>query len=181
MTPNCLPSKAFRALALGALLTPTAWASLDWHWSFDQPAYTVGPSDSILVRATLYNEPTSTENLTGPAVSMLFAGDFQKTFDFTFGTPGSVFGMEFLRADLAPGDSLPFVFGLLTPVGGVAPAGTHLADPAFMALNGGNWTEAINRLQVTIVPDPASPALGIVGGLAVAAISFARRRSPNRL
>ena len=119
------------------LLAPaSSRADLIWSWSFDQTEYHVKPTDPIIVNATLFNDPSSTQDIENMGFGASFTGDLQKTFHFTFGPTGnsSDFGLEFIGLVLAPGDSFPFVFGLLKPISGVAPEGVYPADLASMTL-----------------------------------------------
>lgn len=148
-----------------ALSSRAAAPTAQWSWSFNQSAYTVGPHDSILVQATVYNAAASTGHLRPPGVSASFTGDFQKIYAFKFGTPGVPFGTEFLGLNLAPGESFQFNFGLLTPIGSSIAPGTYLAAPGFLNLDG-TLRGAENRLQVTVAPKPSSVALLSFAGVA---------------
>jgi hypothetical protein len=163
----------FKALAVATLLTTPSLARADlvWSWSFDQTQYTVSPSDSIVVRATLRNDPSSTADL-GPieGVNAIFAGDLQKTYNFTFGPTGNStgFGIDLLGLDLAPGQSAPFVYGILTPIGGAAPPGVYPADPATLGLELSGQVflpeqSSTNTFTVRVVPEPPGLLLLCVG------------------
>jgi hypothetical protein len=172
----CISSTAAHASSL-------ALDTVVWSWSFDQTSYTIGSSDSVPIHATLRNDVSSTDDLRITGVGASFTGDLQKTFDFTFGPTGdsSDFGLEFVGVTLSPGAELPFVFGILTPIGGAAPLGTYLADPAFLNLvldsvaTGPRYSE--NTFSVTVVPEPSLMAQMIVGLIAGVAL---RRRSRSR-
>lgn len=111
-----------------ALLGPSSVASAApiWSWTFDDTHYTVDTDDSIVLSATLFNSPLSTEPIT-TAGGASFTGDLQKIYAFTFGPTGNSgdFNDQFIGMNVEPGDSFAFVLGILTPIGGSAPPGTH--------------------------------------------------------
>lgn len=173
--------KHLRRLAILALvwvlgLAPlAARAVVIWSWSFDQTEYVVGPSDSIIVHATLLNDPSSTEALQQiEGVSAFFTGDLQKTYGFTFGPTGdsSEFSTQFFSVDLAPGETFSFVWGILTPIGGAVAPGIYAADPASLGLDlpGADLAqmEPTNTFRVRVVPEPPAVILlltAILGAL----------------
>jgi hypothetical protein len=40
-------------------------ADIIWSWSFDETSYVVGPTDDILIQATLFNDASSTGSIHG--------------------------------------------------------------------------------------------------------------------
>jgi hypothetical protein len=162
--------------------TPTSVsADMIWSWSFDETEIVVGPSDSIILRATLFNSPLSTESITqsGPPS---FTGDLQYIYDFTFGPTGdsSDWGSEFAGFSVAPGESFPFVLGILTPIGGSAPLGVHPFCCEAHLVFGSDTTlssEApLNTFEIHVVPVPEPSLVGLV---AVGVLSLVGRlRSP---
>jgi hypothetical protein len=169
------------SLVPALMITPsTVRADIVWSWSFDQAAYVVGPSDSIIVRATLFNEPSSTEDLKQiQGVGAIFSGDLQKTYNFTFGPTGnsSEFSLQFFGVDLAPGQSYPFIYGSLTPIGGAASPGIYPADPATIGLDlpgtASVQTNSLNTFSVQVVPEPSTMFLF---GTGVACLTAGRLR-----
>jgi hypothetical protein len=170
---------AFLVLVSILLLAPlAARAAIIWSWSFDQTEYVVGPSDSIIVHATLLNDLSSTENLQIEGAGANFGGDLQKIYDFTFGPTGnsSEFSTQFFGVDLAPGETSSFVWGILTPIGAVAP-GIYPADPAILGLQlpsiGVVEMEPSNTFLVrVVVPEP--PAVVLLLTAILGALLFAR-------
>jgi hypothetical protein len=115
--------KTAAILALCFLVTvPLARAVTIWSWSFDQTEYVVGPTDTILIRATLFNDASSTGSIISDAGGS-FTGDLQKTYTFTPATSLPQYSEQFFFMNVPPGGSFPFVLGLLTPIGGAAPIG----------------------------------------------------------
>jgi hypothetical protein len=156
----------------------SSYASMILTWNFDQTVYTVAPTDAILVTATLYNDPLSDGNLVFQGVGASFTGDMQKLYDFTFGPPDGNFAVQFFNLDLAPGESFPFVWGSLVPIGGFVPPGTYGPDPAFLTLH----TTVIfpsNAFQVIVVPEPCSFILAFLACVGLLGAKFIRRASTN--
>lgn len=158
--------------------SPVSLADPDWSWSFDRTRYSVEPTDSIVVKGTVFNAPTSSVDLLIDGVGASFGGDLQKTYRFTFGPTGnsSEFSLQFLGQHILPDTAFPFVFGILTPRGGAAPLGTYPADPAFIGFQlagiGYEIRYATNTFDV-VVPDASLPGLVAIGLGAVL-----RRRYP---
>ena len=149
-----------------------------WSWSFDQTEYFVSSSDSIVLHATLFNSPLSTESLTRASVPASFTGDLQAIYDFTFGPTGnsSEFFFQFLGLNVGPGESFPFVVGILTPIGGSAPAGIHpFCCEAHFTFGSDTTLESkapLNTFQIS-VPEPA--LVGLLGAGMLAFLSVRRR------
>jgi hypothetical protein len=97
-----------------------------WSWEFDVTHHTVDADDSIVLSATLFNSALSTEPITTSGGAS-FTGDLQQIYSFTFGSTGnsSEFSNQFIGMSVEPGESFSFVLGILTPIGGHAPPGTH--------------------------------------------------------
>ncbi|HZI79622.1 MAG TPA: hypothetical protein VFD69_08915 [Vicinamibacterales bacterium] len=146
------------------LSTPsTGSADTIWSWSFDETHFVVGPTDSVVVHATVFNSPLSTEPLvkTGGAS---FTGDLQKTYDFEFGPEA-----QFLGLSLDPGDSFSFVLGTLTPISPPVPIGTYPfcceAHLAFGSAGSSDFLPPLNTFEIEVVPEPPMWALWSVGVL----------------
>jgi PEP-CTERM motif len=168
---------------------PLARAVTIWSWSFDQTEYVVGPADTILLRATLFNDASSTGSIISFAGGS-FTGDLQNTYTFTFATSLPQYSQQFFLMDVPPGGSFPFVLGLLTPIGGAAPIGyqavccdqvTNEAHLFFEPSDGPPTSEPpSNGFSLLVVegaqevPEPATLFLLGTGLLGVAA---RRRRS----
>ena len=151
-----------------------------WFWSFDQTEYGVSSTDSVVLRATLFNSPLSTEPLTRSGGAS-FTGDLQAIYDFTFGPTGnsSEYSLQFAGLNVGPGESFPFVVGILTPIGGSAPVGIHpFCCEAHLAFGSDTileFKEPMNTFQI-LVPEP--PFVGLLG--AGVAFVAARRRAFKR-
>jgi hypothetical protein len=151
-------------LSFVLLSTPSS-ASADtiWSWSFDETHFIVGQNDSIVLRATLFNSPLSTEPLvkTGGAS---FTGDLQKIYHFEWGPDAQFFGLS-----LDPGDSFTFVLGTLTPISPPVPVGTYPfcceAHLSFGSLSAPGWLPPLNTFEIEVVPEPPMWALWAVGVL----------------
>jgi hypothetical protein len=136
--------------------------------------------DSITVHATLFNDHSWTEDIRVQSVGASFTGDLRKTFHFTFGPTGdsSQFSLQFLGIDLSPGASFPFVWGILTPVGGAAAPGVYPADPALLGLRlpDGLFTSMppLDAFVARVVSEPPQLSL-LLGAIAATLLAAALR------
>jgi hypothetical protein len=162
----------FSLLALTANPTPCRGQGfLDWHWSFDQATYVVGPSDSVLLTATIFVRPESLTPVTGRA-AITFQGSLFALYDFDCG-----FCRELGGANIPPGGSLQFTFGTLTPKSPIAP-GTYRNFPdqpliEFQALDTRRISDS--PLVIQVVPEPSILALAFCGMLLGIAKHLLRR------
>lgn len=165
-------------LGLAVNLPPCrAQGFLDWHWSFDQANYIVGPSDSILLKATIFVRPESPAPLTGPIV-VNFQGSLFALYDFDCGFCRET---RFGGANIPPGGSLPFTFGTLAPKSLIAP-GAYRNFPdqpliEFQAL--GTRRISDSPLVIQVVPEPSTLALTFCGMLLIIAKPLLRTVATN--
>jgi hypothetical protein len=157
-------------VAIIQLSTPsTASADTIWAWSFNETNFVVGPTDSIVLQATVSNSPLSTEPIMRIGGGS-FTGDLQATYDFEFGpiTP-------FLGLSLNPGDDFSFVLGTLRPIGGSVPVGTYPfcceAHLEFGSVSSSTSLPPLNTFQIEVVPEPPTWALCGIG-----VVAFVSRR-----
>ena len=144
---------------------PIPGPAIFWLWSFDETEIVVGPSDSIILRATLFNTSLSTESITQVGGAS-FTGDLQKVWDFRFGPTGSSsdYPLQFAGLHVAPGESFSFILGILTPIGGSAPLGVHpFCCEAHLDFGSDTLSSEapLNTFQIRVVPEP--PLLGLFG------------------
>jgi hypothetical protein len=157
-----------------------------WSWSFDETHFLIEPSESVVIHATIYNDASSIMDMSILGVGAGFSGDLQKTFHFTFGPTGNSgdFGTDFIGLTIPPGGVAPFVFGILTPIGGMAPEGTYFADPAFLNFNVNGLFSgprySTNTFTVTVVAEPSLP-LQMALGLFASAVGCRRFRMLLRI
>jgi hypothetical protein len=151
-------------LALAVNLTPcSAQGFLDWHWSFDQANYAVGPSEPVLLTATIFVRPESPAPFTG-RVLVKFHGSLFSLYDFDWGQD-----IRLSDANIPPGGSLQFTFATLTPKSPIAP-GTYRNLPdepliEFVAL--GTHRLPDSPLVIQVIPEPSILALGFFGMLLI--------------
>jgi len=168
-------------LGLAAVATPSpshAQGFLDWHWSFDQANFTVGPSDSILLTATIFVRPESPAPFTGFA-SVTFQGSLFALYDFECGFCSDI---RLSDVNIPPGGSMQFTFGTLTPQSPIAP-GTYrnMPDqPLLLFVNHATHRIPDTTLVIQVVPEPSTFALGFLGILLVSATSLLRRTASSR-
>jgi hypothetical protein len=152
----------------------SAQAELLWNWKIDNPIQTVNLTDTISITGTITNNVTSTgsltfEQITGQVnpISYLFEqGDF--TPDKFITDAGPIGQLDFLSQfsglQIAPGQSFTFALYSFIPVGGSVNLGVYrnsfnglyLSSTSSGFIQGGG-------IQVTVVPEPSSTALIILG------------------
>ncbi len=169
--------RSITALLAGLFLfaAHTAQAAVIWDWDFINPVQTVTPTQTVTMAARITNDATSTGNLVYPA-TITFAGinpgSAYGVYDFFFGTNGADFWPQLSSMNLAPGESLDFIFGTLVPVGGLVAPGTYQLTGGSLFLGDVLGGRSGKTFQVTVVggvpvPEPAAWALLLVGLLMV--------------
>jgi YVTN family beta-propeller protein len=130
-----------------------------WHWSFDAPPATVGPSDVLTVGATITNDSNSPHDLVLTVASGTGEGGTPPTnAQYVFEFPQA---STFFRGQpLPPGQSFHFTFGTLTPRTGTAAPGSYALIPQAspLALTAGTQF-AINSFSWMVggTPPPLAP------------------------
>jgi hypothetical protein len=141
----------------------TASADTIWGWSFNETNFVVGPTDSIVLQATVFNTPLSTEPIMKIGGGS-FTGDLQAIYDFEWGP-----NAPFLGLSVEPGDHFSFLLGTLTPIGGSVPIGTYPfcceAHLEFGSASSSASLPPINTFEIQVVPEPPTWALCGVGVL----------------
>lgn len=176
-----------RALAALALATTCglSHATLSFGWSLLEWQPVLGPTDTLVLRAQLVNEPSSTENLLGSRFLARVAEDIEDVYAFSEAVPS--LAEQFKDLDLEPGEGVDFVFGLYVPKAGSVAPGSYWGSGLSLSFSeaGGrerSWTPD-RTLIVTVddrgipggtVPEPAGLAL-----LALAAAATVRRFKPS--
>jgi hypothetical protein len=148
-------------LAFIQLAPSTASADTIWWWSFNETAFVVGPTDPIILHATVFNSPLSTEAIMKVGGGS-FTGDLQAIYDFEWG-PND----PFLGLSVEPGDHFSFVLGTLRPIGGSVAIGTYpFCCEAHLQFGSGSSSSSrppINTFEIHVVPEPPTWALCGVG------------------
>lgn len=103
-------------LVLGAT-NVYAQAAVLWDWQYDSANFIIGPSETAILNATLYNSSDSISNLVRSDLSWASYSPSQNAnlYSFNWGPNGS-FWQQFNGLDLTPGESFGFVFGIMTPL-----------------------------------------------------------------
>lgn len=186
-----LPGRFMRALLGAGLLAAAcgaAHAGVSLSWDMKQWSYTLAPSETLELRATVFNEASATEHLLGSRFLAAYGEGIGEAYDFLM--PTLSLAEQFAGMDLAPGQSMDFVFGRLVPVGGKAAPGGYLGGGfslAFLDASGAevSWTPEFNLYLSVSEDDPTAPgqALPEPGSMGLAAaclgaLVLQRRRRP---
>ncbi len=151
-------------LGIATHLTPCHGQGFsDWHWSFDQPTYVASPTESIVLTATIYVDADSPGPLMGP-MSVSFNGTLFSLYDLSPNWP-----LSFTEANIAPGESLQFAFGILTPKSPI-PEGTyqnHPDQPLIESLPLSTRRIPDSPLIIQVIPEPSTVALFACSALAL--------------
>lgn len=138
-------------------------AYLSWSWNYIESNVIPGPADTIEVMIQVANSPSSGENLNIGGASITFDTSWTSFYALQLGS---------VSVYLYPGESVTIPFGTFTPLANV-PAGTEFtfntslyAMPPF---RGGSISPqpANEPLHITVIPEPASLALLLVGTIAL--------------
>jgi hypothetical protein len=161
-----LPIALAITLGIVSVSSSRAQGFLDWRWSFDQGTFVVGPTDPIVLSATIFVRPESPAPLTGRAI-ISFQGSLFHFFDLERASD------RIGEVNIPPGGSLRFPFGTLTPKLPLAP-GTYRNAPDqplidFPHLGTRHVSES--PLVIHVVPEPSTLALALFG-LAAIALKF---------
>lgn len=182
-TVSSRPASRWRYF-LGALVLAAAsgasQAGVSLSWDLSQWSYTLTPDQTLVLHATVYNEASATEHLLGSRFLTASGEGIESVYDF-FG-PEIPLAQQFASMDLAPGQSMDFVFGRLVPVGGQVALGDYVGGGfslSFTDERGAvmSWTPE-HTLQISVVaaedpgqtlPEPGTLALAAtcLGGLAL--------------
>jgi hypothetical protein len=139
--------------------------TIHWHWTFDQASYTVGPSDSILLKASIFVLPESPGPFTG-RVSGTFQGSLFELYDFDCGfCRDSRLG----NVNISPGESFQLTFGKLIPKSPITPGSYSLLrdQPLIRFEDLATHRISDSLLIINVIPEPSSLALGFCGVLLV--------------
>jgi len=153
---------AFCGMAIAASST---FSQGNLAWYFNNEHYTVTPSETIQVFATVTNSFEVPITIGGYSGS--FSGELQKSYKYTFNP------YEMLGTVPAMGVR-SFEFGVLTPVGGFVSPGKYYSDPAWydfgLGIQGSD-----NAFDIVVVPEPT--VLEFAGiGMAVSSGRWVLRR-----
>lgn len=175
---------------LGALLLAaagSAQAGVGMVWDLKQWSYTLAPDQTLELHATIYNEASADEHLLGSRFVAAYGEGIESAYDFLQPTQSLV--EQFAAMDLAPGQSMDFVFGRLAPIGGQLLPGSYSGGGFALAFRDASGTEVSwtpeHTLHLTVadggpvdpgqtVPEPGSLALAAA---CLGALVLQRRRA----
>lgn len=163
---------------LGALLLAAAsgasHAGVGMVWDMSQWSYTLTPSQTLELHATVYNEASATEHLLGSRFVGAAGEGIDSVYDFL--APDVSLADQFAAMDLAPGQGMDFVFGRLVPVGGHAAPGDYTGGGFALAFHDASGAEVSwspeHTLRVTVTEDTPGQALPEPASLALAGTSL---------
>jgi hypothetical protein len=136
----CIPF-VLSAITLFELLCPNPiQAELIFGMRINELPSVINPTDTVVIKATLFNSSASTENL-GPiggarvipvppgyaynfGIGFLAIGPAPSGYSIEWG-PYSSLPNQFVGVELPPGETFDFVFMTLRPQGGAVPLGTY--------------------------------------------------------
>lgn len=171
MNRKTLMRQALVGAALAAC-SSLSLASLSFSWTLLDWNPTVNSTESVLLRAQLYNDPNSSETLRGSRLLSHGGEGVEDVYRFADTLPGLATQLQALELD--PGEGFAFVLGHLVPVNGSVAPGRYFSGSFEMSFldDGGatvSWspdpTLVVNVQQGDdngggqTVPEPATPAL----------------------
>jgi hypothetical protein len=113
-------------------------STLVWDWWFENPIQTVAPTDIVPFRATIFNNPSSNENLIYLIDDPSHQGfNILGGYGYALGVYGSAqgnyphpFWEQFIGLNLAPGETFTLNFFTFYPLNGAGPDGYELWNNA---------------------------------------------------
>ncbi len=178
--------------SLSSATTSGAAVFLTWDW--DEPTVATDGTETINVYATLSHAPRSSNDLafnlqshsTSPG-SLVDSGGTSSANPYVLDTSGLFAELGGFSADhLEIGESITFLWGVLTPKDGQAPAGSHSLSRATLGFSAALYFDAESTLTVEVTPPPPPVPIsalppGVVGllscGLMVLLLAWSARRS----
>lgn len=144
------------AVLLAASGVSQAGVSLSWDlaaWQYDAT-----PSQTLELRATVYNEASATEHLLGSRFVAAFGEGIEDAYDFL--APMVSLAEQFAMMDLAPGQGMDFVFGRLAPVNGSIAPGVYTGGGFSLAFRDASGAEVSWTPEHTLRIDVAEGTTG---------------------
>ena len=128
---NKILIKCFFSFILISSVISNASASLIVNWAFNDPSPVVGPTDTLYLNATLFNDSSSTETLFGSQIAShggtwgsLIYWDFPHTINNPYDIQWSG-SSPFTDMELNPGEEFSFIFHTLIPHDPIVDPGTY--------------------------------------------------------
>lgn len=182
------PRPVWRRWALAALAaTSTAsHAELQMSWDLHSWSLEASPSETLQLHAHIHNSPASTEHLLGSRFVAAYGEGLEGLYDFAPATPS--LAEQFAQLDLAPGESLDFIFGVLVPINGRVEPGVYGGGGYSLNFRDAQGAEVSWQPEASLlvrvvdrgtpddpqhVPEPATAALAALG---LAAAGWGRRQ-----
>ena len=140
-----------QALACAALATwsGVCQASLSFSWTLLDWNPTVTSTESVLLRAQIYNNPFSSETLRGNRLLSHGGEGIEDAYSFADTLPSLATQLQALELD--PGEGFAFVLGQLLPVHGSVAPGRYFSggfEMSFLDDAGTTWSWSPDRTLV---------------------------------
>ncbi|MDA3831906.1 MAG: PEP-CTERM sorting domain-containing protein [Spirochaetales bacterium] len=149
--------------ALAASVANETQASLipNWSWTMTPSVIEVTPMETISIFGEVSNDSSSSEILNVGSLAVAVVPEWDNYYVLT-GDP--------IDITLAPGESTTFLLGTLTPKTEV-PAGHEFTFKSGLAAmyttDPIDWKSPTENLSVSVIPEPSSVALLLIGGMGV--------------
>jgi MYXO-CTERM domain-containing protein len=169
-----------------AAASSASHAELDMSWDMHSWSLEGTPSETLQLHAHIHNSPTSTERLLGTRFVSFYGEGLEGLYNFAPSTPSLV--EQFAQLDLAPGESMDFIFGLLVPINGHVEPGVYGGGGYSLNFRDSEGAEVSWQPEASLairvvdrgtpddpqhVPEPTTAALAALG---LAAAGWGRRQ-----
>lgn len=182
------PGYAWRhwAAAVLAAASNASHAELDMSWDMHRWSLEATPGETLRLTARIHNSAVSNEHLLGARFVGFYGEGLEGLYDFAPSTPS--LAEQFAQLDLAPGESMDFIFGLLVPINGHVEPGVYGGGSYSLSFRDSEGADVSWQPEASLairvadrstpddpqhVPEPTTAALAALG---LAAAGWGRRQ-----